>query len=611
MENLGEAYYNLGVNLFEGGYYEQAVEYLVRAYNLGFEKKQILENLYACFICPNEQEFLENFLYNNADFIQISIEECLLDFIPVSEHKFYIFDKEKEEFAGIIELEKEPIQEEKRGNCSILFADIWDIREMIPRMKEKKWSVVYIVLNGQEKRFASFFKLPKFKELYLRDVAFFHDTNLMYDVFGKYEEFYLPKYVVGIGCDRYLKLFQKIHEQRIHNIGARRKNIFLSICIPSYNRGSVALQNVNHLLQCLYDSEIEIIISNNGSIKDTEGYKEISKIKDSRLVYHEFEENQGFASNVLKTLELAKGKFAVLVSDEDLMILENMGQYLDCLRKNESCGVFLEGGIGSFINVPEDKLYKAGKGAIDSLIDENYMTGLTFNMGIMKKIHAFDVIAKMRGNSFLEYYIHIPLALLIGKHADVYFMKLILWDARKAVNLKGSIPKYMLPQNRIGQQNDAMEFLQKGLEMDEEELVITFFERSLKTYYLLELAYGIEKFREIYTWEEICFFVYKEHLKYLKNSPTLLLGERKEPVQNAIREMFLKYLNSERVFAIYPLEKKEKKKAIYQEIQRKLEKGKSIEEVEIESKEKGYLIETEKNGAEVDIIDTFAKNVEN
>lgn len=45
----GEKYYKIGIELFEDGYYETAVEYWIRAYNLEWEREQILKNIYECF----------------------------------------------------------------------------------------------------------------------------------------------------------------------------------------------------------------------------------------------------------------------------------------------------------------------------------------------------------------------------------------------------------------------------------------------------------------------------------------------------------------------------------------------------------------------------------
>ncbi len=604
MENIGENCYSIGVQLFENGDYERAVQYFIQSYNLGYEKKQILENLYACFVLPNEQEFRDNYNKNREGITQIPFEESVLDFIPVTEKRFYIYDKEQEKFAGVFELEDEPIQGEQEEFDSILFADIWDVREMLSTMREKKWNLIYIVLNEQERKFVSFLKLPQFKELYLKNVAVFQDTNLMCTVFEQYDAFYLPKNIVAKDGGKYLKLIDELHVKRLHH--RERDNVFLSICIPSYNRGSVALRNVSHLLHCPYDSEIEIIVSNNGSTKDEAGYQEIKNIRDVRIVYHEFEKNQGFASNILKTLELAKGKFAVLVSDEDLMILEHMNEYLTCLKKNSSCGVFLEGGIGaSFRDLPADKIYHAGADAFSVLVDLNYVTGMTFHVGILKKSHAFEIITRMRGNGFLEYYTHITLALIVGKYANFYRMKLILWDARNAVEVGNIIPRYMLPETRIFQQNSIMEFYQKGLLLPASQFVSVFLNRAQKTYYLLELSYCHEKFRELYVWEEVCFFVYREQKKYLEEFPVILTAKGKDAMQKALRDMFLFYLNSEKIFSIRPLEEQAKKKMAYQTIQKGLEEGKSIEEVEEEAKAKYHLHYIGGNKAKIDIIDTF------
>ncbi len=81
---------------------------------------------------------------------------------------------------------------------------------------------------------------------------------------------------------------------------------------------------MKRILQCPYDMEVEVVVSNNGSTKDTEGYQEISEMDDARIKYHEFSENQGYATNVIKVLEMAGGDYAVIASDEDFIILEHL-----------------------------------------------------------------------------------------------------------------------------------------------------------------------------------------------------------------------------------------------------------------------------------------------
>ena len=91
----------------------------------------------------------------------------------------------------------------------------------------------------------------------------------------------------------------------------------------------------------------------------------------------------------------------------------------------------------------------------------------------------------------------------------------------------------------------------------------------------------------------------------------MLFGEMEKSVQNEVKGMFLRFLNSDKILSAYSIEEKEEKEKIHQGIQRKLEEGNNIAEVELEGIRQGYLHEIGKNDAETDIIDTFIKNVEN
>lgn len=102
-----------------------------------------------------------------------------MDFIPICENRFYIYDKEENCFRGLIILEGSPIQGKKIEFNNILFTDTWDIREILSDRKEYSRDVVYVLLNQLESKFVSFLKLPRFRELYLRDVILFQDGVMM------------------------------------------------------------------------------------------------------------------------------------------------------------------------------------------------------------------------------------------------------------------------------------------------------------------------------------------------------------------------------------------------------------------------------------------------
>lgn len=106
MEDNGALFYQRGVDFFENGEYEKSVRAWIQAYESGYEKELILTNLYDCFITPNEEEYRQNYKQNSSSFTELAYEDCLLDFIPVSQERFYIFDKETSIFQGFIDLDR-------------------------------------------------------------------------------------------------------------------------------------------------------------------------------------------------------------------------------------------------------------------------------------------------------------------------------------------------------------------------------------------------------------------------------------------------------------------------------------------------------------------------
>lgn len=333
MKDNGAFYFQHGVHFFENGEYEKSVRIWVQAYDTGYEKELILKNLYGCFITPNEEEYRQNYKQNSSGFTKLAYEECMLDFIPVSQERFYIFDKELSDFRGFIDLEKISDYGRKEVFDSILFADLWDIREIIPDLQEYSRDCVYLLLNKSEEKFASFFKLPCFRELYCANMIVFRDTRLMKTFFEENEEFYIPKHLVATGeqMNEYAELLQKIHNERVRNIHAERKNIFLTICIPRKMEKEVILRIRRYIIQCCYDSEIEVIIASDRNKVDAE---------DARIRYVAYNEQECFVENVLKVFGMANGSHKMVVNAEDFGIWEQFENILDYIKSHADQTVF-------------------------------------------------------------------------------------------------------------------------------------------------------------------------------------------------------------------------------------------------------------------------------
>lgn len=349
MKDIGALYYQRGIDFFENGEYEKAVEDWIQAYETGYEKKLILENLYGCFIEPNDEEYRKNYILNSEGFTRLDYQECLLDFIPVSEKRFYIFDKEAGIFRGTIDLEKMPVQGKKEIFDSILFIDVWDIREIMPELQENSRNLVYLLLNDMEQLFVSFFKLPRFRELYCSNMIVFRDVRIMQAFFEEYEEFYLPKQFVADDkkVDRYTGLFQEIHKKRVCNRQEERTNVFLSICIPRKTDKETILQLRSCICQCFYDSEIEVLIAGDRDEKDAE---------DVRIHYFAYDEQECFIVNVLKVIDMAKGRYQIITDATDFQIWQKLGENLDYIKAHSDQKVFSmhDGVLGGILDFYTD-----------------------------------------------------------------------------------------------------------------------------------------------------------------------------------------------------------------------------------------------------------------
>lgn len=224
MENLGQLYYERGVLYFELEQYEQAVDEWIQAYELGYNKEIILEHFYQCFILPNQEEFEKNYQRNNNGFTSLSYDDCLLDFIPVNEAKFYIYDCEEDQFKGYILLEQTPLQGVKLEFSSVLYTDTWDIREIAADLEKKNYGLVYLVLGELESKFISFFKLPLFRELYMEKMMVFHDFQSMQSFLLEHEEYYHPKKLVTLDSSKYMEMLcdiQKTKQFKTDNVSMK------------------------------------------------------------------------------------------------------------------------------------------------------------------------------------------------------------------------------------------------------------------------------------------------------------------------------------------------------------------------------------------------------
>lgn len=391
--------YEFGMLLFDLGDYSSSLPYLINAYSNHYEKQTILTFLYESFINPNQEEFKDSYgkqLEELKAMIHYSsipkYEELTIDFIPVSDHEYYLFDHKKLVFYGNI------VYALNQGNLESIeladeFSDLtlsgeWNLYTYHPYITAAAERNVYLISDDALKTL-SFLKIPQFATRFIINVHLF-------DSFQNYKEYlhtnpscYLPRLHYGknpLFSKEISDFFNQEHEYRISSEGRNTNNLLLSICIPTWNRGHRALDNVKALLKLPYDAEIEIVVSNNGSDHYVNEYQEIKNSKDARIKYWEFETNQGFPVNAAHVVSIASAPFALIISDEDALIDCNLSHYLSLIKQHPSLALVRSSTTHQY-NFLNDIYTEAGMPAFrESFLLGNYISGFIYNTSLFNKI---------------------------------------------------------------------------------------------------------------------------------------------------------------------------------------------------------------------------------
>ena len=118
--------------------------------------------------------------------------------------------------------------------------------------------------------------------------------------------------------------------------GTMNKQPLLSICIPTWNRVkflSISLESfLGHFSDLADSSELELIVSDNCSEDETPEVVNSYIGKGLPISYYRHEKNKGAAANFLYCMNIAKGKYILLLGDDDILKSRSIKFILDQLR---------------------------------------------------------------------------------------------------------------------------------------------------------------------------------------------------------------------------------------------------------------------------------------
>lgn len=182
-------------------------------------------------------------------------------------------------------------------------------------------------------RITSYFKVPELQS-YMKNIKIFPNICEYQNYFHIHTNKSLPKIVFAEEKVAQIinQILEEEHKFRLTDQGRNETNILLSIGIPTHNRGNLLLKRLENLLQMPYDSEIEIVISKNGSTLYQEEYQKVEKIKDARLKYYGTNKELRPQENWINVVDKAHGKYVLFVSDEDDVVIGALEHYLNIIK---------------------------------------------------------------------------------------------------------------------------------------------------------------------------------------------------------------------------------------------------------------------------------------
>lgn len=316
----------------------------------------------------------------------------------------------------------------------------------------------------------------------------------------------LPRNIIDLTRNKALaeKYINRWHNFRLSKENRDGSHILLSICIPSYNRGNRAYENILALMKSYYDEEIEFVLSNNGTENDTKNsYAKIKELEDSRIKYYEFEENRGFAINCCKVCEMATGKFILLLSDEDLIDLHSLHLIMKQLDESSDTLAILKPSVSNHSQLT-DTIKAAGPEALEAfMLTSNYMSGLTLNNILLKQHQGIDYIKNNLDNKVCYYYPHMYWDLLLAQYGAVISTSVVLIQAGLAEktsfsqmeleNSKVEITHYATIEGRL-EQHEGFAKIIKEMQVSKENFDfhrLMYLKICIKTLFLTNLAINV------------------------------------------------------------------------------------------------------------------------
>lgn len=480
---------------FENGSYDAALEAFVLAYTKEYEQEWVLENIYNCYMAGNEAEFQKSYEHwNTVD--KPEYKSLALDFIPYREGEYYIFDKELKSFRSIFladDLQNVTRQEEFRQAefSALAVAMDWDWSKLPEILVEAEFRKIYAVCQDMNKC-ASFFKIPELAE-YAQNVMLFSAEKEFQEFFHEHTSVYLPKIFMGVEDKKQqlITITDKEHEYRLTPEGRNADNVLLTIGIPTYHRGHLLLKRIKNLLSMVYDAEIEIAVSKNGTELYQEEYRQAAEIMDARFVYYDHKRTLNTVENWRYVVEMSHGEYVLFVSDEDDVVLQALEHYFRLLVDYPEVNEIRARTADQYYELTTRTYGKKGLEAFENtFLQQNYLSGLIVRRKDFIQ-EDFVKLDRFLDNPYYRDYSHEWWCVMLSRSGDNLKEPVVLIrEGPSEAGRDGEIvlQPYAFYGNRLEEFEGIVDFLHWFMDGNTDGLIVGLNYAIYKTMYLFNMA---------------------------------------------------------------------------------------------------------------------------
>ena len=114
----------------------------------------------------------------------------------------------------------------------------------------------------------------------------------------------------------------------------------VSVVMLTYKRADVVSEAIESILNQTY-KDFEFIILNDGSPDNTDEVINKYQNKDSRIRYYKNAENKGIPYSRNRAMSLARGKYVMIMDDDDISLPERMQKQMEFLDENPNIDVVI------------------------------------------------------------------------------------------------------------------------------------------------------------------------------------------------------------------------------------------------------------------------------